>query len=70
VKAQYLFNLIDENGEIAGREEILCADDLAALECARTLCVDCSVEIWVGERFVGRVKMGNEPLNASDKRAL
>jgi hypothetical protein len=70
VKAQYLFNLIDENGEIAGREEILCADDLAALECARTLCVDCSVEIWVGERFVGRIKMGNAPLDASDKRSL
>jgi hypothetical protein len=70
VKARYLFNLIDENGEIAGHEEILCADDLAALECARTLCETCSVEIWAGDRFVGRIKMGNEPLNASDKSSL
>jgi hypothetical protein len=43
------------------------ADDLEALEEARSLCHDHVVEVYEDIHLVARVKQANEPLNASDQ---
>ena len=43
------------------------ADDLDALDAARTLSSDFAVEIYDAERFVARVNAGDEPLGVRDQ---
>ena len=43
------------------------SDDLDALDAARLLSGDFSIEIWEGTKLVAQVKKGNEPLNAQDR---
>lgn len=66
----YRLYSLDRQGRIASAHDLNCRDDLAALAEGEKECVSHSVEIWQGSRLVARVKQGNEPLNAQDKRSL
>ena len=43
------------------------ADDLDALDAARTLSSNFAVEVYDAERFVARVNAGDEPLRVLDR---
>jgi hypothetical protein len=45
-------------------------DDLDALDEAARLSEDFEIEIVSGERFVARVKKGDEPLSARDAKSI
>ncbi len=47
-----------------------CSDDLDALDKARGLAINHSIEIWQAKRRVALVTRGDMPLNASDARSL
>jgi len=55
------------NGDLVGEVSRDCADDLESLEAARKLSINYAVEVYWGNRLVARVKMGDEPLNSSDR---
>ena len=42
------------------------ADDLDALDAARDLCTDHTIEIYDDKRFVARIKQADEPVNVGD----
>ena len=45
------------------------ADDLEALDTAERLAETYEIEIWRDDRFVARIKAGNESLNVRDRRS-
>ena len=47
--------------------ELSYADDLDALDAARTLSSDFAVEVYDAERFVARVNFGDQPLGVRDQ---
>ena len=57
------------DGEFVGAVQRQCAEDLDALNAARALCKDHLVEVYSEERFVARVKRGDEPLTVKDTRS-
>jgi len=59
-----LFLLRD--GDPVRKIQIECPDDLDALDAACALARDRTVEVHTGERFVARVKAGDEPPNLKD----
>jgi hypothetical protein len=64
-----LFYLTAEN-HIVNHLEHSCRDDLDALDKARGLAINHSIEIWQAKRRVALVKRGDAPLHASDSRSL
>jgi hypothetical protein len=62
--ALYKLSLL-RDGELVKRVWHDLADDLHALELARTFCRDHVVEVYEGVRLVARVKKGDEPLNVT-----
>jgi hypothetical protein len=63
------FFLTSEN-HIVNHYEHSCNDDLGALDKARELAKNHSIETWQDKRRVALVKKGDAPLSASDARAL
>ena len=59
-----------ERGAVFRTHRELLLDDLSALDVAKKLCAEYLVEIWQGDRQVGRVKQHDEPLNNSDRHSL
>ena len=57
------------HGELAAKMNRHCADDMDALEAARGLCRDYSIEVYLEERLIARVKEGDEPLNVRDRHS-
>jgi len=51
-------------------QNIVCRDDLDALDEGVRRAGKSAVEVWHGARLVARVKLGNAPLNARDSRSL
>jgi hypothetical protein len=45
-------------------------DDLSALDRARDLSMSHHIEIWSDDRFVARIKKGNEALTERDRVSL
>jgi hypothetical protein len=66
----YSFRSIDRRGAVALSQNMMCTDDLAALEEGVRRSGKSSIEIWHGPRLVARVKLGNAALNAADLRCL
>ena len=59
----FLFDVLRPVREL----ELSYADDLDALDAARTLSSDFAVEVYDAERFVARVNAGDEPLGVRDQ---
>jgi len=59
----FLFDVL----RLVREHELSCADDLDALDAARTLSSDFAVEVYDAERFVARVNVGDEPLGVRDQ---
>ena len=57
------------NGKVLYSAEHEFADDLEALDTARRLAREYEIEVLNGERFVARVKTGDQPLNVRDLRS-
>jgi hypothetical protein len=64
-----LFFLTAEN-HIINHLEYLCGDDLDALDKARGLAINHSIEIWQAKRRVALVKRGDAPLDTGDSHSL
>jgi hypothetical protein len=62
----YRFDLIGEGGAIAQSQFHACADDLAALDIAESLCDRNAVDVWDGERRVLHVKRENAMATPND----
>jgi hypothetical protein len=45
-------------------------DDLAALREAERLCRTHTIEVWLDDRRIARVKKGNAPLVTQDRQSL
>jgi hypothetical protein len=52
----YCFYLLDAAGHCLARQDHRFADDLDALDKARSLCADHDIDIWQGTRRVASVK--------------
>jgi len=63
----YRFDLIADGGVIAQSQFRACADDLAALDIAETLCGRNAVDVWDGERRVLHVKRENAMATPTDQ---
>ncbi|MDB5740762.1 MAG: hypothetical protein JWP16_1802 [Alphaproteobacteria bacterium] len=67
---EYKVYCLDDKQRIASARDIVARDDLAALQEAERFCETSAIEVWQGARRVARVKMGNAPLDASDRMSL
>jgi hypothetical protein len=63
----YRFDLIADGGAIAQSQFRACADDLAALDIAETLCGRNAIDVWDGERRVLHVKRENAMATPADQ---
>lgn len=63
----YRFDLIGDGGAIWQSQFHACADDLAALDMAESLCARNAVDVWDGERRVLHVKRENAMATPSDR---
>ena len=54
--AEYRAYTIGLDGRFIGFEPLVCADDAEAIEKAKRLVVDRSIELWTGPRFVIRLE--------------
>jgi hypothetical protein len=52
---EYRAYIIGLDGRFTGFEPLVCADDAEAIEKAKLLVVDRSIELWSGARFVIRL---------------
>jgi hypothetical protein len=68
IMALYKFFLI-RDGQILDEIKRHLADDLEALDSARTLCREHVVEVYEEIRLVARVKQHNGPLTVTDSRS-
>jgi hypothetical protein len=50
--AEYRAYTVGFNGRFVGFETLVCADDAEAVEMAKSLVVDRSIELWSGPRFI------------------
>ncbi len=66
----YFFRSFDSQGAVTLRQNLVCRDDLAALDEGVRRSKRRSIEIWDGPRLVARVKLGNAPLTAGDLHSL
>ena len=66
----YKFYRLDVLEHIVSSRDVAAPDDLAALQEAERDCVEYAVEVWQGARRVARVKLGNAPLDSSDRMCL
>ena len=66
----YSFRSADLQGASALLQNVMCTDDLGALDEGVRRSGKSSVEIWHGPRLVARVKLGNAALNAADLHSL
>jgi hypothetical protein len=57
------------NGKPAGKVSRHCADDLDALDAARRLCADHTVEVYCDNMLIARVKQGDQPPAVTDRYA-
>jgi hypothetical protein len=55
---------------IAPPEDHECGDDLDALDRAKQLANGHAIDVWLGTRFVARVKPGDAPLTVDDPKSL
>ena len=67
---QYRFLFLNDYGETWDSQVESLQDDLAALDEAKELCADVTVEVWQGNRHVAWVKEGDAPLDVSDSHSL
>lgn len=67
---QYKFCFVNDRGAVFRTHRELLFDDLSAFDVAKKLCAEYLVEIWQGDRHVGRVKQHDEPLDNSDRHSL
>ena len=58
------------DGEPVGQITRHCSDDLDALDAARQMSRDYTVEVYAETRLVARVKQGDAPLSLKDKHSL
>ena len=70
VRMEYRLYCLDEKDQIVSARNFLALDDLTALVEAEGACAKNAVELWQGARRVARVKLGNAPLDASDRMSL
>ena len=66
----YRLHLLNPVGEIVEAQEHSFRDDLTALDKARALCEQYSVEIFKENRRIARVKRGDAPLTERDGQSL
>ena len=57
----YRVYLLGPDGRIAGRLDIVSADDDTAKERARLLAEDCAVELWQGDRKIADYPGSRQP---------
>jgi hypothetical protein len=53
--AEYRAYTVGLDGRFVGFEPLVCTDDAEAIEKAKSLVVDRSIELWSGPRFVTRL---------------
>lgn len=63
---RYRFDLLDRTGQILQSQYCGCADDLAALDMAETLCARNAVDVWDGSRRVLHLKRENAMATPND----
>ncbi|MCA6104391.1 MULTISPECIES: hypothetical protein [Bradyrhizobium] len=52
----YTAYILGPDGHIANRLDLLCCDDEAAKERAKTYADDYQIELWDGDRLIGQFK--------------
>jgi hypothetical protein len=67
---EYRLYCLDPTGRVLSARDVVAHDDLSALQEAEDSCEKYAVEIWQGARRVARVKLGNAPLDTSDRMSL
>lgn len=55
----YAAYILGPNGRIANRIDLLCCDDEAAKERASAFAGDYQIELWDGDRLIGKFKPAN-----------
>ena len=68
--SSYAIHAFNPEGAIALSRTMRCTDDLDALAEGVQRAKTHAIEIWHGQRLVARVKLGNLPLDASDRHSL
>jgi hypothetical protein len=68
--SSYSIHALHPDGAIALCQTVRCTDDLDALSQAVQRSKTHAIEIWQDRRLVGRVKLGNLPLDSSDRYSL
>ncbi|WP_429024014.1 hypothetical protein [Bradyrhizobium sp. I1.14.4] len=53
---KYAAYILDRDGHIANRIDLLCFDEAAAKESAKALARDNQIELWDGDRLIGEFK--------------
>jgi hypothetical protein len=59
--AEYRAYTVGRDGHFTGFEPLVCADDAEAIEIAKRLVDDHSIELWSGERLVKRISAPDKP---------
>lgn len=67
---EYKLYCIDKTGHVVSSQDLRVADDLSALREAEKASGHHAIEIWQGPRRVAHVKLGNAPLNTTDRMSL
>jgi hypothetical protein len=52
---EYQFYLLNEDDRDVARQDYCCADDQAAMEVARSLCLENRIDVWSQARRVARI---------------
>jgi hypothetical protein len=61
IMRNYAAYILDRDGRIANRIDLVCLDEAAAKERAKAFAGDHRIELWSGDRLIGEFEPANWP---------